>query len=158
LYWKHTGSPKTKEFKETFSTREILCTIFCDRHGVVLVEFLPQGKINSAVSCETLKLRCAILNNRRRMLSATIFCFTIKFGHTLMLRLKISSPHISGKKWTTPCTPDLAPHDYHLFLHLKKFLGGKRFYDDDDLKDGVQKWLPPQAAAFYDGTQKHVLC
>ena len=46
--------------------------------------------------------------------------------------------------------PDLAPSDYHLFLHLKKFLGGKRFDDDDDLKDGVQKCLTSQAAAFYE--------
>jgi len=39
---------------------------------------------------------------------------------------------------------------YHLFLHLKKFLGGKRFDDDNDLKDAVQKWLTSQAAAFYE--------
>jgi len=49
----------------------------------------------------------------------------------------------------------LAPSDYHLFLHLKKFLGGKGIDDDDDLKDAVQKWLTSQAAAFYEeGTQK----
>jgi hypothetical protein len=48
------------------------------------------------------------------------------------------------------------PSDYHLFLHLKKFLG-KRFDDDDDLKDAVQKWLTSQAAAFYkEGIQKLV--
>ena len=35
-------------------------------------------------------------------------------------------------------SPDLTPSDYHLFLHLKKFLGGKRFDDDDDLKDALQ--------------------
>ena len=40
--------------------------------------------------------------------------------------------------------------ELHLFLHLKKFLGGKRFDDDDDLKDAVQKWLTSQAAAFYE--------
>ena len=39
------------------------------------------------------------------------------------------------------CSHDLVPNDYHLFLHLKKFLGGKRFDDDNDLKDAVQKWL-----------------
>jgi len=51
----------------------------------------------------------------------------------------------------------LAPSDFHLFLHLKTFLGGKRFDDDDDLKDTVQKWLTSQAAAFYkEGTQKLV--
>jgi len=55
------------------------------------------------------------------------------------------------------CSPDLAPSDYHLFLHLKKFLGGKRFDDDDDLKDTVQKWPTSQAAAFYEeGIQKRV--
>jgi hypothetical protein len=38
----------------------------------------------------------------------------------------------------------LAPSDYHLVLHLKKFLGGKQF--DDDLKDAVQKWLTSRVA------------
>ena len=51
-----------------------MCTIFWDRQGVLLVEFLPQGTtINSAVYCETLKkLRHAIQNKRRGMLSAAI--------------------------------------------------------------------------------------
>ena len=49
-----------------------------------------------------------------------------------------------------PCSSDLAPSDFHLFLHRRKFLGGKRFDDDNDLKDAVQKWLTSQAAAFYE--------
>jgi hypothetical protein len=49
------------------------------------------------------------------------------------------------------------PNDFHLFLHLKKFLGGKKFDDDDDLKDAVQKWLTSRAATFYEeGVQKLV--
>ena len=53
--------------------------------------------------------------------------------------------------------PDLALSDFHPFLHLKKFLGGKLFDDDDDLKDAVQMWLTSQAAAFYgEGIQKLV--
>jgi len=56
-----------------------------------------------------------------------------------------------------PYSPDLVPSDYHLFLHIKKFLGDKRFDDDDDLKDAVQKWLTSQAATFYkEGLQKLV--
>ena len=75
----------------------------------------------------------------------------------MLLILKTSSPHLSGKKWTTaPYSPDLAPSDFHLFLHLKKFLGGKRFDDDDDLKDAVQKWLTSQAAAFYEEDYKNL--
>jgi len=58
---------------------------------------------------------------------------------------------------TPPYSPDLAPSEHHLFLHLKKFLGGKRFDDANDLKDAVQKWLTLQAAAFYEeGIQKLV--
>ena len=54
-------------------------------------------------------------------------------------------------------SPDLVPSDFHLFLHLKNFLRGKRFDDDDDLKDAVQKWLTSQVAAFYEeGIQKLV--
>ena len=71
LHWKHTGSLKRKKFKQMISTRKIMCTVFWDRQGVLLVEFLPQGtKINSAVYCETLKkLRHAIQNKRRGMLT-----------------------------------------------------------------------------------------
>ena len=87
------------------------------------------------------------------------FCFTITLSHTLLLRLKTSSPHLGGNKWTTPpYSPDLVPSDFHLFLHLKKFLGGKQFDDGDDPKDAAQKWLTSQAAAFYEkGIQKLVL-
>jgi len=68
---------------------------------------------------------------------------------------------ITSFKWEQmdhpPYSPDLAPSYYHLFLHLKKFLGGKQFDDDDDLKDAVQKWLKSQVAAFYEeGIQKLV--
>ena len=58
-------------FKQTISTRKIMCTVFWDRQDVLLVEFLPLGTtINSAVYCETLKkLRHAIQNKRRGLLT-----------------------------------------------------------------------------------------
>jgi len=60
-----------------------------------------------------------------------------------------------GQMVHPPYSPDLTPSDYHLFLHLKEFLGGKRFDDDEEMKDAVQKLLTSQAATFYqEGTQK----
>jgi len=144
LHWKHTGSPKRKNFKQMFSTRKIMCTVFWDRQGVLLLEFLPQGTtINSAVYCETLnKLRRVIQNKRRGMLSATILLF---HDNARPYCAAQTQDLITSFLWEQmdqpPYSPDLAPSDYHLFLHLKKFLGGKRFGDDDDLKDAVQKWL-----------------
>jgi histone-lysine N-methyltransferase SETMAR len=31
-----------------------------------------------------------------------------------------------------PYSPDLAPSNFHLFLHLKKHIAGKKFDDDDE--------------------------
>jgi histone-lysine N-methyltransferase SETMAR len=51
-----------------------------------------------------------------------------------------------------PYSPDLAPSDFHMFLHLKTFLGGRRFHDDNEVKEAVNTWFASQAASFYDAT------
>ncbi|KAJ4444472.1 hypothetical protein ANN_06264 [Periplaneta americana] len=45
--------------------------------------------------------------------------------------------------------PDLAPSDFHLFLHLKKFLGGQSFDGDDEVKTAAREWFALQAGEFY---------
>ena len=56
MEWRHTSSPTKTKFKQTTSTRKIMCTAFWDRKGVLLVDFLPQGStINPGVYCDTLK-------------------------------------------------------------------------------------------------------
>jgi hypothetical protein len=43
-----------------------------------------------------------------------------------------------------------------VFLHLKTFLGGRRFHDDE-VKGAVNTWFASQAISFYDaGIQKLV--
>jgi len=57
------------------------------------------------------------------------------------------------------CKVNERMRDYRRFTisDLSLSLGGKRFYDDNDLKDTVHKWLTSQAAAFFDeGIQKLV--
>jgi hypothetical protein len=49
-----------------------------------------------------------------------------------------------------PCSPELAPSDFRLFLHLKSFLAGRRFHDDGDVKEAVTTCFASQAAPFYD--------
>jgi hypothetical protein len=70
---------------------------------------------------------------------------------------KISSRHLAGNNSIIPpYSPDLGPGDFHVFLHLKTFLGGRRF-DDDEVKEAVNTWFTSQAASFYDaGIQKLV--
>jgi transposase len=53
-----------------------------------------------------------------------------------------------------PCSPDLAPSDYHLFTYLKNWLGSQHF-NNNELMEGVKTWLSSQAGNFFDtGTQK----
>jgi hypothetical protein len=43
--------------------------------------------------------------------------------------------HSNGNWWITPLT------DFYQFLHVKRFLAGKKFDSDDELKESVEKWL-----------------
>ncbi|GBN41322.1 hypothetical protein AVEN_93684-1, partial [Araneus ventricosus] len=49
-----------------------------------------------------------------------------------------------------PYSPDLAPSDFHLFLKLKEFLGGKRFGSNEELENAVTTWLNELAIEEYD--------
>ncbi|GFU74553.1 histone-lysine N-methyltransferase SETMAR [Trichonephila clavipes] len=74
MQWRHTNSPVRVKAKRTISTRKVMATVFWDRHGVLLVEFMQQGTtINAAAYCATLtKLRRAIQNKRRGLLTSGV--------------------------------------------------------------------------------------
>jgi hypothetical protein len=47
-----------------------------------------------------------------------------------------------------PYSSDLAPSDFHVFLHLKTSLGGWRFHDE--VKEAINTWSALQAASLND--------
>jgi len=50
-----------------------------------------------------------------------------------------------------PYSPDLVRSDYHLFLNLKKHLGGKRLETDEEVKTEVTQYLNKElAVSFYE--------
>jgi hypothetical protein len=56
-----------------------------------------------------------------------------------------------------PYSPNLTSNDFHLFLHLKRFLTAERFSSDDEVKTAMQHWVKALAADFFDeGIQKLV--
>jgi len=160
MQWRHTSSPTKKKFKPTLSAPKIMCTVFWDRYGVLIVDYRPNGqKINARVYCDTLqRLRRAIQNKRRGLLSSGV-----------VLLHDNSSPHTARQttallqqfRWDImdhpPCSPDFAPSNYHLFLHIKRFLAGKQFHSGAEVKTTVNNWLQQQAVDFFDtGIQKLV--
>ncbi|GBM58712.1 hypothetical protein AVEN_153324-1 [Araneus ventricosus] len=50
----------------------------------------------------------------------------------------------------SPYSPDLAPSDFHLFLKLKEFLGGKCFGSDEELENAVNTCFNERAAEEYN--------
>jgi len=56
-----------------------------------------------------------------------------------------------------PYSPNLSPSGFHLFIHLKKHLAGKKFDDNDEVQEDIMTWFKGLAADFYDsGIQKLV--
>ncbi|KAJ4445240.1 hypothetical protein ANN_07041 [Periplaneta americana] len=159
MHWRHSGSPVRTKFKQTLSVRKVMCTVFWDRKGILLIDFLPRGEIvNADRYCETLrKLRRAIQNKRRGMLTAVVVLLHDNARpHTARRTAAVLTEFGWALFHHPPYSPDLAPSDFHVFLHLKKFLSsGERFGNDEELKTSVTRWFHSQAAQFYDrGIQK----
>lgn len=158
--WKHPQSPRSRKFKHTQSAGKVMATVFWDRKGVLLCEFLPNGTtINAARYCETLqKLRRAIQNKRRGMLSKGVRLHHDNARpHTANDTNELIAKFGWGIVKHPPYSPDLAPSDYHLFPHMKKHLGGTHFGDREELEEAVLSYLRGLAADFYDsGIQKLV--
>jgi histone-lysine N-methyltransferase SETMAR len=49
-----------------------------------------------------------------------------------------------------PYSPDLAPSDFYLFRHLKKFLRGRHFRDNEDLQGATEAWLGGRDKEFFE--------
>ena len=130
MEWRHSQSPnKPHKFKQTASARKLMATVFWDRQGVLLVDFMPRNTtINADAYCATLRrLRKAIQNRRRGKLSRGIVLIHDNARpHTARLTQTLLRDEFH---WDTfdhpPYSPDLAPSDFHLFLKMKEHLAGK---------------------------------
>jgi len=159
LQWRHTHSPRTKKFKTSISVKKIKASVFWDRKGILLVDLhLPSGAtINAAAYCDTLtRVRLAIPKKWRGMLSRGV---CLLHDNERPHSAHVTTAILEKFKWDVldhlPYSPDLATSDFHLFLHLKKHLTGKKFDDDDEVQEEDMTWFKAQAANFYEsGIQK----
>ncbi|KAM0726119.1 Histone-lysine N-methyltransferase SETMAR [Formica fusca] len=49
-----------------------------------------------------------------------------------------------------PYSPDLAPSDYHLFLSLQNFLRGKKFKNEEDIKQALVQFFASKDKTFFE--------
>jgi hypothetical protein len=136
-----------------------MASIFWDRKGILLVNFMPPGTtVNADAYFDTLTwLQQAIQNKRRGMLSCGL---CLLHDNAWPHSAHITTAFLEKFKWDIlnhlPYSLDLVPSDYHLFLRLKKHLAGKKV-DGEEVQEEVLTWFKGQAADFYDlGIQKPV--
>ena len=135
-----------------------MATVFWDRKGVLLVDFMANGNtINADRCCETLKKLRRAIQNRRRGMPTKGLCLLHDNARPHVARQTVALLGQFGWDIIThpPYSPDLAPCDYHLFPKLKEHLAGRRFSDNDEVKVAVQRFLIDMAVSWYDmGIQK----
>lgn len=129
-------------------------TVIWDQRGFLLVDFMEPGIITPEVYWETLsKLRSVIQNRQHRMLTSGIVLLHNNAVHTAQ---KNSAIHM-GILEHPPYSPNLAPSDFCLLLHFKKWLGSQQFNESEELKAAVLNWLKSKAVDFYaEGIKKLV--
>jgi histone-lysine N-methyltransferase SETMAR len=123
-----------------------------------LIPAPAEGEVRSVIKFLNAlqKLRRVIQNKGRGMLSVGIvFQHDNARPHTVRRTASL----LQEFSWEVfnhpPYRPDLAPSDFHLFLHFKKF--HQRFENDREAEMVVTQWFQSQAADFHDtGIQKLV--
>jgi hypothetical protein len=70
----HTFSKHAEKFKHT-SARKLMATVFFERSGVLMVEFMQQETtLSSEIYCETLKKLRRVSHSEQRVWNADIRC------------------------------------------------------------------------------------
>jgi transposase len=125
-----------------FKNGKVMGTIFRDREGCTLINFLEQGiTISADRYVQTLnKLRRA-LRQKRPKKETVILQHDNARPHTARLTLQT----IQKNGWELfshlPYSPDLAPSDYHLFGPLKGYLRGHHYETGEAVQEAVRSWL-----------------
>ena len=129
-------------------------TVFWDRQGTFLIDFLTRGEtVNAECYCETLqKLWWAIQNKQHGILSAgEMSCCPIMLGHTWL-----DDQHISCRTSGLRClilhslARNLCPVISIISYSLRNFCPVSVFKMIREVEKSVTQWFQLQAEDFYD--------
>ena len=147
--WRHVNSPSKKELKMLPSVDKVMCTVFWDRKGVILLDFLEpkqkiwplhrDAKLKAWISRARPEKKTTFLlqhDNARPHTSLKTVEHTVNLGQTVV-------PH-------PLYNPDLVPSDFHLFRPMKDELHGQHFPSNDADVRAVKHWATSTGSDFYE--------
>jgi len=119
MEWRHCGSPRHIKLRVQKSARKFLASIFWDRDGILLIDYLPKGQTNNAEYYSSLLVQVKdILEEKRCGKGTKVVLFLHDNAPThraLATQKKLAYLGFQCLDHL-PYSPDLAPSDYHLFL------------------------------------------
>jgi len=132
MEWRHVNSPSKKKLKTLPSAGKVMCSVFRDRKGVILLDFLEPGQtMNSDRYIMMLTKLKARISRVRPEKKTTFLLQHNARSHTSLKTVE----HIANLGWTVlphpPYSPDLAPSDFHMFGPMKDGLHGQHFPSND---------------------------
>ena len=150
--WRGEAESWPKRSKTQQSAGKVMASVFRDMHGILLIDFIPNGQtINSDYYIALLhRLEDAIKKKRPHMVkkkplfqqdNAPVYKSMNTMEKLNDLRFELL-PH-------PPYSPDLAPSDFYLFANVKKMLQGKRFSSDDEVIAATEAYFEAKDKSFY---------
>ena len=122
MEWRNSSSPRPKKFRVQKSAWEILASIFWDQDGILLIIFqrakLSTRNITHFCWCDW-RTFWRINTGRGKVIKVILFLHDNAPTHRALATQK--KVGYLGFQYLDhpPCSPDLAPSDYHLFAELK---------------------------------------
>ena len=142
-----------KKFRTQPSAGKVMLTLFWDKRGVILEQYMPRwNTVTSTTYADLLKnhLHPAIKSKRCERLSTGILLqHDNARSHTARSTCS-NNPRLSFECLPhSPYSPDLAPSEFHVFGPLKEAMGGMSFRSDEEVKQAVHEWLHSQPKYFF---------
>ena len=148
---------RSKKFRVQKSAGKVLASIFRDKDGFLLIDYLPKDRTINAEYYSSLLVKLKdILKEKRRgkITNSVLFLHDNAPAH---------KAHATQKKMAylgfqclhhPPHSLDLAPSDYHLFPGLKKRLKVRHFSSDTELIAAAETRLDGQSSEFFEWLAK----
>ncbi len=148
--WVPRDAEPEPEPKGDLHPKKQMLSVWWDFQGVIYFELLPPNtSVTADLYCEQLqKLRDALRNKRPGRGKVRLLVDNAK-PHIA----KVTRQTLEKFRWEVvphaPYSPDLAPTDYHLFRSLQNHLRGKKFDNQEQLKNFLETFFKSKLEEFY---------
>ena len=148
MEWRHSGSPRPRKFRVQKSAEKFLASIFWDKDGILLIDYLPKGQTNNAEYDWSLlvQLKESLKEKRRGKVTKAVFFL---HDNATAHRALAAQTKLAQCLDHPPYSPDLGPSDYHLYPGLKKQLKGRHFSSEAEVIAAAETWLDGEPSEFF---------